>query len=375
MAEGLDFSIPSTGKNRKRSPLRWVYGILALLVILSALNIILFFTRPSMLERNNNGITPSASAIKGLALKLEKQEINSQAITAWKEYLSVAGLDVTETAKIWYRIGKLYEAAGDYDNALDAYYRSEGFADPDDIRDEKNQRIQRCLEKAGRFAALRYELNDRVGANPDSVKNNSKEKAGDQVIAEIGTLKITREELDKRIEKVIASRISNLTRYLSPDRINMEKANLLKQYSSDSGRRMFLEQYLIEEMLYRNAREERLAETGEVKDSIMKMERGLLASKVMENAYKNEIKVTETDVRNYYEANKAKYTEKDKDGKEHVPGFDEIKDKVAIDLMSEKERDVQSALIRRLKEKYNVVVHNTVISVGNTTTVPPKKDK
>ncbi len=375
MAEGLDFSIPSTGKNRGRSPFRWVYSILILLVLLSALNVILFIIRPSVPVKNINGITPSTEAIKGLALKLEKQEINEEAISAWKEYLSIAGPDATETARIWYRIGKISEAMGDYDNALNAYYRSEAFASPDDIRDEINQRIQRCLEKAGRFAALRYELNDRVGANPDSLKNNSQEKVADQVLAEIGALKITREELDKKIEKVIASRISGLSRYLSPDRINMEKENLLKQYSSDTGRRMFLEQYIIEEMLYRNAREERLAETDEVRDSIMEMERSLLASKVMENTYKNEIKITETDVHNYYEANKAKYNEKDKDGKEQVPEFDKVKDRVAMDLMSEKERDVQKSLIGRLKDKYNVVVHNTVLSGGDTGTDTTKKDK
>jgi hypothetical protein len=375
MAEVLDFSIPSKENKNKMVSLRWVYAILAMIVILSALNISLFFIRPSGSDRNNNGITPSVEAIKGLALKLEKQEINSQAISAWKEYLSIAGLDATETARIWYRIGKISEAMGDYDNALNAYYRSEVFASPDDIRDEINQRIQRCLEKAGRFAALRYELNDRVGANPDSVKNNSQEKAGDQVLAEIGTLIITREDLDKRLEKVIASRISGLSRFLSPERINMEKENLLKQYSSDSGRRMFLEQYIIEEMLYRNAREEKLAETNEIKDSLIEMERSLLASKVMENAYKNEIKVTETDVRNFYEANKAKYNEKDKDGKEQVPEFDKVKDRVAMDLMSEKERDVQKALIGRLKEKYNVVVHNSALSSGDTKPDSPKKDK
>ncbi|NLA75945.1 MAG: peptidyl-prolyl cis-trans isomerase [Deltaproteobacteria bacterium] len=181
------------------------------------------------------------------------------------------------------------------------------------------------------------------------------------MVAEIGTSKITREELDKIIEKVIASRISRLSGYLSPDRINMEKENLLKQYSSDSGRRMFLEQYLVEEMLYRKAREERLAETDEMRDSLIEMERGLLASRVMENAFKEEIKVTEGDLRNYYEANKVKYNEKEKEGGEYVPEFDKIKERVLLDLVNEKERDVPSALINRLRKEYNVVVHNSAL--------------
>jgi tetratricopeptide (TPR) repeat protein len=375
MAEGLDFSVPSTGNNSGKSPLRWVYIILVLLVILSLLNAMLFFIRPVISDAGRDGITPSADTLKSLALKLENQEINKEAISAWKEYLKVAGLDATETARIWYRIGRISESMGDYDTAINAYYRSEAFASPDDIRDEINQRIQSSLEKAGRFAALRYELNDRVGANPDSLKNETQQKTGNQVVAEIGALKITREELDKRIEKVIASRLSGLSRYLSTDRINTEKEKLLKQYSSESGRRMFLEQYVIEEMLYRKAREDKLAETDEVRDAITEMERSILASKVMENAYKDEIKITETDVRNYYETNKVKYNEKDKDGKELTPEFDKVKDRVVMDLMSEKERDVQKALIGKLKEKYNVVVHNSLLSGEETGTDTTKKDK
>ncbi len=375
MPANQDFSIPSKDNNRKTATLRWVYTILIVLLILSALNIFLFFNMPMGLKKENGGITPSVEAIKALALKLEKQELNSQAISTWKEYLSVAGPDTNETARIWYRIGKISEIKGDYDNALDAYYRSEAFASPEDIRNEINLGIQRCLEKAGRFAALRYELQERVGEKSGSVKGETSQNENGQIVAEIGTIKITREELDKRIEKVIASRISGLSRYLSKDRINAEKENLLKQYSSDNGRRMFLEQYLIEEMLYRKAREERLAETDEVRDALNEMERSVLASKVMENAYKNEIKVTESDARNYYEANKAKYNEKDKDGKEHVPEFDKIKDRVLLDLMNEKEKDVQSALIGRLREKYNVVVHSSAMAGGDAKPDVTKKDK
>jgi tetratricopeptide (TPR) repeat protein len=375
MQANLDFSIPSKENSRNRSSLKWVYIILILLVILSIFNAMLFFVRPISTTARGDGPAPSAEAIKALALKLEKQELTSQAISAWKEYLTVAEPDTNETARIWYRIGKISETKGDYDSALDAYYRSEAFASPEDIRNEINLGIQRCLEKAGRFAALRYELQERVGEKSESVKGETPQNEKGQAVAEIGAMKITREELDKKIEKAIASRINGLSRYLSPDRINKEKENLLKEYSSENSRRMFLEQYLIEEMLYRKAREDRLAETDEVREALKNMERSILASKVLENAYKNEIKVTESDVRNYYEANKTRYKEKDKDGKEQVPEFDKVKDRVVIDLMSEKERDVQSALIGRLKEKYNVVEHNSAMAGGEAKPDLTKKDK
>ena len=364
MSKELDLSVPETGKKSGKTSMKWAYVLLSLLLLVSLLNTVILYKKKSGFSGSENGLTLPPEELKELALKLEKQSLNLQAVDAWKQYLSVSSPDKDETAKIWYRIGKIYQAKDDYNNALDAFYRSESFSKPFDIRDEINRRIQECLESAGKFAALRYELGERVGEdlNAKGTNKNNGPGAGDQIVAEIGSYKITREDLDKKIEKLIASRISGLSRYLPPDQINKEKENLLKQYSTENGRRMFLEQYIVEEILYRKAREDRLAETQEVKDALWDMEKNYLASKVLENAYANEIKLTSTDVKDYYEANKGKYVRKDKGGKEQQLAFDDVKDRVTLDLMSEKEKDVQKNLIAQLREKYNVVVHNSALS-------------
>ncbi|MGD9158074.1 MAG: hypothetical protein PVG39_06685 [Desulfobacteraceae bacterium] len=363
MSKDLDFSIPETGIKSKKSPIKWVYLLLALLLLICVLNTLILIKGRSVTDKSASSLAPPVEELKQLALKLEKQELSSQAVDAWKEYLSTTAPDADETAKIWYRIGKIYQNKGDFDNALDAFYRSESFSRPDDIKDEISRRIQDCLESAGKFAALRYELGDRVGGSLGENKDSKSitPGSGDKIVAEIGAYKITREELDKKIERLIETRITGLSRYLSPDRINREKENLLKQYSSENGRRAYLEQYIIEEMLYRKAREDRLAETPLVMDSLKEMERSFLASKVLENAYTNEIKVTPTDVKNYYEVNKSKYVKKEEDGKERQFELDEVKDRVTLDLIAEKEKDVQKSLLSQLREKYNVVIHNTAL--------------
>ena len=99
-----------------------------------------------------------------------------------------------------------------------------------------------------------------------------------------------------------------------------------------------------------------------MRDSLREMERNFLASKVLENTYRDEIKVTETDVKNYYEANKSKYVKKEEDGSEHQLGFEEVKDRASLDLTADKEKDVQKNLLSGLREKYNVVIHNTALS-------------
>ena len=369
MSNDLDFSIPEAEKKSPNPSMKWIYILLVLIIIISALNALIILKGNPGNKKSGSSLIPPNEKLKQLALKLEEQDLNSQAVDAWKEYLSDARPDEVETAKIWYRIGKIYQKASDYDNALNAFYLSETFSKPPDIRDEISRRIQECLESAGKFASLRYELGDRVEGNLKSNGNNKNNPSaeGGNIVAEIGSYKITREDLDNKIEKFIESRISGLSRYLSEDRIKKEKENLLKQYSTENGRRAFLEQYIVEEMLYRKAREERLADKPQVKDALNEMERSYLASKVLDNTYADEIKITATDVKDYYEANKEKYVKKDKDGKEHQQEFDEVKDRVAMDLMSEKEKDVQKRLLAKLREKYNVVVHNSALSSSEKT--------
>ena len=362
MSDRLDFSVPGTGKNRSNAGSgKLIYVFLIILLIISLSNTYVLFKGRTGVNQNNSSLIPPDKELRELALKLEKQDLKKQAVEAWKEYLSAASPDSDETARIWYRIGNIFQSKGDYDEALNAFYRSESFSTPDDIKSEISRKIQECLESAGRFAALRYELGNRVGGN---MKTGGDENAlsdrGEEVVAEIGTYKITRSDLDKKIENLIDSRIRGVSRYLSEEQVNREKENLLKQYSSEKGRRLFLEQFIIEELLYREALGTGLPEETSVKDSLRDMERSLLASRLLEKKYTDEIRMTARDVKDYYEANKDRYIKKDEDGKENQIEFDEIKDRVAFDLMSEKEKDIQNRLFSQLKEKYDVVIHNSL---------------
>ncbi len=367
MSDRLDFSVPDTGKKRSNAGSgKLIYVFLVILLIISLSNTYVLIKGRTGENQNNSSIIPPDKELRELALKLEKQDLKNQAVEAWKEYLSAAAPDADETARIWYRIGNIFNSNGDYDEALNAYYRSESFSTPDDIKSEINRKIQECLESAGRFAALRYELGNRVGGNMMTEKDeNASSDPGEEVVAEIGNYKITRSDLDKKIEKLIESRIRSVSRYLSDEQVNREKENLLKQYSSEKGRRLFLEQFIIEELLYREALGTGLPEETAVKDSLRDMERSLLASRLLEKKYTDEIRMTAQDVKDYYEANKDRYIKKDEDGQEHQMEFDEIKDRVAVDLMSEKEKDVQNRLFSQLKEKYDVVIHNSVFSVDD----------
>ena len=86
-----------------------------------------------------------------------------------------------------------------------------------------------------------------------------------------------------------------------------------------------LNQIVLEEILYRQAREEKLTEDPNVREMLRDSERSLLASQVMAKRMADSIKITPGDVETYYEANKEKYSEKGKAKIAHILVADQNK--------------------------------------------------
>ncbi len=306
MAEELNFDIP-TSSRKVVQPQSKVLSILMTMVLIAVLvNIGVVLMKDDIKKKTPGGAVLSSEQQKKLALKLEKQGLNTASASAWEEYIAAATPANEDAARIWYRIGKLYQNNSEYENALDSFYRSESFAKPDDISSEVARRIQECLESMGKFAALRYELADRVGMDTKAADDNP-DAGEDRVVAEIGAQKIMKSDLDRKIEHRIDQQISQFASYLPEDQVKNKKEEMLKQYSTNNQRQIFLNQYLLEEVLYRKARESRLLEDVKVQAVLKDMERGLLASKVIEKELADAIKITPGDIETYYEANKQKY--------------------------------------------------------------------
>ncbi len=315
MTENLDFSLPKHAQEKRPAHPKW--PALLMIIVLIAVLADLCLSWKQMEKGSASGSSLSDSQQKQLALKLEKQGLNRASAQVWQKYLESATLEKEAAARIWYRIGKLLQEENDYDKALQSFYRSESFAKPDDIAPEIGRRIQECLEKMGKFAALRYELAERVGAGPVE-DDNPDGSSDDPVVAEIGPQKILKSELDRKIEKMIETQISTLGAYLPEDQIHQRKEALLKNYSSDKQRMFILSQYIMEELLYRKARNEKLMEIPEVKTALMDMERSLLAGQMIQKELKDNIKITPGDLQTYYEAHKKEYVHPEQAKIQHI---------------------------------------------------------
>ena len=102
-------------------------------VLLIALTILVLQV-VGMMSGGDSGGGLSEDELESLALRLERQGLSGPAARAWTDYLTASGVSGDKGARIWYRIGTIHQEAGVYEDALDAYYRSESFASSDERR-------------------------------------------------------------------------------------------------------------------------------------------------------------------------------------------------------------------------------------------------
>jgi hypothetical protein len=290
----------------------------------------------------------SGKKLEELALKLEDQKLPGAAARTWTEYLESSRPNSDEAARIWFRIGKLYQEGNDSERALEAYYRSEALAKIDELESEISKRTAECLEALGKFAALNYELESRTAvAKSDST-------GGKDILAEVGTWKITRADLDMMIEAEIDAQLSQLAGGLTPEDRQKQKAQLLESVLKQGERDKWLQRFIAEEMLYRRAREEKLADDPEFKALTRNLERKILAQKLLDDEFAKRISITPDDLKMYYEGHKDEFK---KDGK--VQPLDQVRNDVYGAVRMQKEMEIQQQILGELKDRYNVVIHSS----------------
>ena len=300
MDEKLDFSLPP---KKPGGPLVNKV-IVVLLLVLTALAVVNLL----------NDSTPGASApqadttglsmgqVKQLATKLAQRNLHAQAAKVWRDYLANANLTAAERAKALFQAGMSLEQAGLYDEAIENYYRSETVAALDELAPQINAHIRGCFEKLGKFSALRYEMMDRTGMSKSQA-------AGAEVVAEIGAEKITSADLDAIIENAIENQLSPMAAFMSAEQLNEQKKKALEQYKAPQARQQFLQSWLAQEILYREALEDHLSAKPEIKRLLDELSRGLLGQELMNQQLASKINITETDLETYYRANKTRFVE------------------------------------------------------------------
>ena len=308
MEEKLDFSLP---EKKQKYPLvpKLTVILLLVLMILTIINLL----KPSYekLPSVNSASSLPEEKVKYLASKLASRNLYTRAARVWQNYLSFAEVPDTERAKALFQVGTLFEKAGLYEEAIEHYYRSEITAKLSELEQQINMHIKDCFERLGKFSALRYELMDRT-----SFKKS--ESAGGKIVAEIGAEKITESDLDAIIERTVENQLAPMTAFMTTEQLNEQKQKILEQYKDPSAKHEFLQSWISQEVLYRQALEEKLSEQPEVKGVIKDTVRSALSQQLMNKELADKINITETDLQTYYQANKDRYVEPAKASISHI---------------------------------------------------------
>jgi peptidyl-prolyl cis-trans isomerase C len=135
------------------------------------------------------------------------------------------------------------------------------------------------------------------------------DQAGAKIVAEIGAEKITEADLDALIESEIENRVSPWAAFMTGEQLKEQKQKMLEQYKAPQAKQQYLQAWLAQEILYRQALEQELSEKPEVKRLLAEQARGVLSQHLMNQQLATKINITETDLQTYYTANKASYVE------------------------------------------------------------------
>ena len=355
MEEKLDFSLP---QKKAKSPFtgKITIFLLLLLVVLGLLDLTLrLFPRgpsgPAQIARF------SAEQTRDLALKLSQRNLYARAAAVWQDYLAAVNLGDADRARALFQVGMLLEKAGRLEEAIEYFYRSENAARLDELSGQINTHIKDCFEKLGKFSALRYEMMDRTSLDDSA-------RAGAKVVAEIGPEKITEADLDAIIENNIDNQLSSIAAFMTGEQLNEQKAKMLEQFTTSQAKSQFLQTWVMQEILYRQALKENLSDDTQVKKLLDDLARGVLSREMMNRQLAAKINITESDVRTYYDANKDKYIEpanEEEGTEERQKTFEEVRQQVLSELLSRKRQDVQDEYIKRMMDEYNVIIHTSVL--------------
>ena len=270
-----------------------------------------------------------------LANTYYNNELFNAAIKEYEEYVENYPVEPNKRANIYYQIANIYfERLNDYEKALENYLRIKYLFPESNLQSDVGKRIVNCLERLERSQDAQRVLDRETALKPDEIR----EHRPGAVVAKIGKEEITQGDLDFEIKQ--------LPPYLQ------------SQFQSRESKIEFLRQYLAEELLYDSAKRKNLDKDKEIIEGTFRAKKSLMAQKILREEIQKMVSIEQSDVELYYQANKEKYSEKDKDGKiVSQKTFQESAQQVAQDLYQERQQEAYQNLLERLMKAENVTIY------------------
>lgn len=251
------------------------------------------------------------------------------------DYLASSPLDAARQANTYYQIANIYfERLNDYDKALVYFFKIKYLYPESNLQSEVGKRIVSCLERSQRSADAARIFEKEAALDQSKIQES---KPG-EVLAEIGSRKITQGDVDFEI--------SRLPQYIS------------QQIHEKNKKREFLQQLIMQELLFDSAKRQGLDKDKDVLEATYRAQKSLMAERLLQQELQGQVKIEPADVELYYLAHKDQYAEKDDKGNvKRQKSFQEAQQQAAQDLAMDRQQQAYQKLLQRLMQAQNVKVY------------------
>lgn len=289
----------------------------------------------------NSSKTPAVPA--DAKLQLADSYFNSglyqASVEEYLDYLDNYDLDENRLANTYYIVANIYfDRIKDYEKALQYYFKIKYLYPQSTLQGEVGKKIVNCLERLKRTGDANRYVQQQTALDKSTIQ----EQRPGQVLAEIGTRKITQGDLDFEIEQL-------------PDYMR-------SQLTDKKAKQQFLKQFIVQELLYDTAKKQGLEKDQQVIEGVHRITKSLMTEKIIQDELQNKIQITSADAKLYYDAHKDKYAEKSETGEliRQKP-FNEVAEQAGRDLSFEKQQEAYQELANRLIQANNVKIFENMV--------------
>ncbi len=274
-----------------------------------------------LLSGQHGGDEKQFEQLKTVAIKLQSAGLVPESIDAYKDYYFSIPTNQTENrAKISFLIADLYSSVGRKNESVRWYYQTieSGFVGNE--TDESKIAVVKILEEMGKLSAAKSVL-----AEATALTSKSKLDKSESVVATIDNTKLFLHQIDSTLDRL-------------PESIK-------KNFETLEGKKNLLSQMVSKELVYQRGKRLGLDLEKEQIESLEEIKKEMVVNKVLEKEFKEKVKVSEDDLKNYFQANIEKY--KDKKSKK-VPLLNDVKTVVEMDYQNGKKESVYRDLVQEL---------------------------
>lgn len=278
----------------------------------------------------------SPKTLMQLASELEGRGLWEEAGEIYRRYLDSPGLTKKERAYANFHLGELYlDKLNTPSKALPCLFLARQLGN-EDIKNKVNKRIVEAFERLGKSLDAQAFLKETTSLETTPASQS------DIVVAIVGEKQITLRELDNEIQ-------------LLP-------VPMQEQLKDPQKKKEFLQTLVAKQLMLNAAKRKGLEDDPQIKTLAKHAIQTAILAKYQEQEIENKIRITETDVRAYYEAHKNEFVKKDEKGKEIQMSYQDAKEKARLMLLEERRKALLDELLNRLQEADKVEIYFDRIS-------------